>query len=221
MAIDSIRSFLKTGKRPNNSELRGKFNRKVSVFDDFLRIHASKLITAHGLRRSATIVEIAAKVGGKTLPYLDAWEWFIENYAQEPREPWDWHDWVLDDLRKGIRRVRIEQAEKREAYIQRQAALAAQKIPGSEFYQSMAWRELRYAVLKKSAGVCEACRRAAREHGVVLHVDHILPRSQFPDLALEETNLQVLCDDCNIGKGVDDTTDWRETETQPVDVISK
>lgn len=31
----------------------------------------------------------------------------------------------------------------------------------------------------------------------------------FPDLALSMDNLQVLCGDCNHGKGNWDVTDWR------------
>lgn len=33
-----------------------------------------------------------------------------------------------------------------------------------------------------------------------IHVDHIKPKSKYPQLALEEYNLQVLCEDCNLGK---------------------
>lgn len=40
-------------------------------------------------------------------------------------------------------------------------------------------------------------------------VDHIKPASRFPDLALDLENLQVLCNDCNMGKSNDDYTDFR------------
>lgn len=42
-----------------------------------------------------------------------------------------------------------------------------------------------------------------------MHVDHIKPRSLFPDLALRLENLQVLCSQCNEAKSNIDTTDWR------------
>lgn len=42
-----------------------------------------------------------------------------------------------------------------------------------------------------------------------MNVDHIKPRRLFPWLALELKNLQVLCHDCNHGKGNWDQTDWR------------
>ncbi len=43
-----------------------------------------------------------------------------------------------------------------------------------------------------------------------MHVDHIKPRRKYPELALSRSNLQVLCNLCNHGKGNWDETDWRE-----------
>jgi len=77
------------------------------------------------------------------------------------------------------------------------------------FTSTPEWRKLRFEVLKESNGQCCLCGRSAREHGVVLHVDHIKPKSLWPDLALAKSNLQVLCEDCNMGKGNRDDTDWR------------
>jgi 5-methylcytosine-specific restriction endonuclease McrA len=77
------------------------------------------------------------------------------------------------------------------------------------FYMTEAWRALRYQVLRSSDGRCTLCGRSKPRHGVTLHVDHIKPRSHFPELELERSNLQVLCEDCNLGKGNSDMTDWR------------
>jgi len=46
----------------------------------------------------------------------------------------------------------------------------------------------------------------------VLHVDHIKPRSKYPELSLTFSNLQILCEDCNFGKSNIDQTDWRPEE---------
>ena len=76
------------------------------------------------------------------------------------------------------------------------------------FYESRAWRTIRYEVLRDSGGTCGCCG-ATRSSGAVLHVDHIKPRYKFPDLSLVKSNLQVLCSDCNVGKGAWDQTDFR------------
>lgn len=81
--------------------------------------------------------------------------------------------------------------------------------PSADFYASDAWRVARFSALRENDGCCELCGRSKRKHGVVLHVDHIRPRSKFPALALDKSNLQILCEDCNMGKGNSDDTDWR------------
>jgi hypothetical protein len=77
---------------------------------------------------------------------------------------------------------------------------------GKAFYKTREWREMRYKVLTKYGKVCQCCGQTSG----YLHVDHIKPRSLFPTLELEENNLQVLCEACNIGKTNRDTTDWRQ-----------
>lgn len=81
--------------------------------------------------------------------------------------------------------------------------------PKKCFYLSKEWRELRASVLERFGCKCMMCGRSAVTHGVVVHVDHIKPRSTHPNLELDIENLQVLCEDCNIGKSNKYTTDWR------------
>lgn len=73
------------------------------------------------------------------------------------------------------------------------------------FYWSDAWRDLRYRVLVKFGRKCMACGMM----GSPAHVDHIKPRSKYPELELTFDNLQVLCEACNMGKRAWDETDWR------------
>lgn len=73
----------------------------------------------------------------------------------------------------------------------------------TNFYSTKAWRELRISVLMASGSKCKICGDTS-EKGAKMHVDHIKPRSLHPELALEESNLQVLCEDCNIGKSTND-----------------
>lgn len=86
------------------------------------------------------------------------------------------------------------------------------------FYESRAWLDLRYRVLQKSKGRCEACGSHG-EDGNPIQVDHIKPRSLHPELALAESNLQVLCRRCNMGKSNTDSTDWRIKTSQAFEIL--
>lgn len=81
------------------------------------------------------------------------------------------------------------------------------KKPNHVFYGSRPWFELRYKALLKHGRKCQCC--GAIPPDVVLHVDHIKPRSLCPALELEIDNLQILCKECNLGKSNIDETDFR------------
>jgi 5-methylcytosine-specific restriction endonuclease McrA len=83
------------------------------------------------------------------------------------------------------------------------------------FLMTYEWRKVRMEALKKYGARCQCCG-ATPAHGAVMNVDHIKPRKLFPHLALDLNNLQVLCHDCNHGKGNWDMTDWRERNESPI-----
>lgn len=97
---------------------------------------------------------------------------------------------------------------------ERQQRLPSRPIPegvdpaSKEFLQTYEWRELRYRAIRHYGAKCMCCG-ATTEQGAVMNVDHIRPRKLRPDLALDIGNLQILCGDCNAGKGNWDQTDWR------------
>jgi hypothetical protein len=74
------------------------------------------------------------------------------------------------------------------------------------FYKTREWRDVRYKALVKHGKRCQCCNTTEG----YLHVDHIKPRSLFPELELDLNNLQILCEACNIGKSNTDQTDWRQ-----------
>lgn len=78
----------------------------------------------------------------------------------------------------------------------------------SEFLNTYEWRRVRMVALKKYGAKCMCCG-ATPASGAVMNVDHIKPRKLFPELALDVNNLQILCHECNHGKGNWDMTDWR------------
>ena len=86
-----------------------------------------------------------------------------------------------------------------------------------EFLSTYEWRKLRMQALKKHGARCQCCG-ASPATGAVLNVDHIKPRRLFPELALSLANLQVLCHECNHGKGNWDQTDWRPAPEEMLDV---
>ena len=98
--------------------------------------------------------------------------------------------------------------------LRRRPEVAIDWPPADAFYRSYRWRRLRTDALEDNrerygALTCECCLTGATERW---HVDHIRPRSTHPELALEPANLQVLCADCNLGKGTRYATDWRAEE---------
>lgn len=101
------------------------------------------------------------------------------------------------------------------------ALLARVSAPNSAskdaFYKSWEWRTLRMEVIKEFGRECQCCGAApgmktASGDPVRICVDHIKPLSKFWELRLVRSNLQILCDECNQGKGNWDQTDFRKPE---------
>jgi hypothetical protein len=84
----------------------------------------------------------------------------------------------------------------------------AEFLASREFLDTYEWKKLRMEAIKLHGNTCQCCG-AGPATGAVINVDHIKPRRYFPELALDLTNLQILCGDCNHGKGNWDSTDWR------------
>lgn len=114
-------------------------------------------------------------------------------------------------LRDSNESLRVE-LEKTKAALRDLAKTVPKVQPKTEyqlFYESREWKELRYSVIsrhvRERGRICLLCSAT----NVQLHVDHIIPRSKDRSRELDETNLQVLCRDCNLGKGNHDSTDFR------------
>lgn len=79
------------------------------------------------------------------------------------------------------------------------------------FYDSAAWKQKRAAILRRDCFECIECRRrieAAAHDGVQLHgrdcwihravtVHHIKHLLDFPELALDDSNLESVCMSCH------------------------
>lgn len=87
-----------------------------------------------------------------------------------------------------------------------------------EFYDSWEWKRVRYDFLKGKNRRCQCCGSSAAD-GTRIVVDHIKPIRKYWHLRLESANLQILCDDCNKGKGSRDETDWRPSQQEMIESI--
>ena len=74
------------------------------------------------------------------------------------------------------------------------------------FYDSWEWKKVRYEAIKRYGRRCMCCGATSQ-----IVVDHIKPVRRHPELSLDLSNLQILCDECNRGKSYHDETDWRPT----------
>ncbi len=123
-------------------------------------------------------------------------------YLEGRLDPAKKADKDLESMRERVERQRAKKA-KSDEYL---ARAARGKL--DPFLSSYEWRKLRMEILKRDGARCQCCG-ATPADGEVMNVDHIKPRKRFPELALEPSNLQVLCGTCNHGKGNWDMTDWR------------
>ena len=104
----------------------------------------------------------------------------------------------------------IDQAKNKRASAH--SARAAKKT-GASFYSSWEWKKLRFQTFERLGRRCMCCGWSPDQGGKGhLCVDHIKPRSKFPSLELEPTNMQVLCNSCNMGKSNTSTTRFEPYE---------
>lgn len=125
-----------------------------------------------------------------------------------------------DQLQEALRVFRVTKRNRRAAKKAPETLVAKKEVAqkffsnsfafvGTDaFLESFEWRRLRMKALKQYGAKCMCCG-ATPASGAVMNVDHIKPRKIFPELALSLENLQILCHDCNHGKGNWDMTDWR------------
>lgn len=69
------------------------------------------------------------------------------------------------------------------------------------------WKALRLVILEKYNYKCCCCGATGKE--TQIQVDHIKPKSKYPELAFNPDNLQLLCRQCNFAKNTLHETDYR------------
>ena len=109
---------------------------------------------------------------------------------------------ALEENRRRMHGGDIDSCERyirltRELLDQRKAELSDSRKYADEQRRRMS-AKLRYDVFQRDGGRCQICG-ATQADGVRLHVDHIVPVSKGGKTEL--SNLRVLCERCNLGKG--------------------
>jgi 5-methylcytosine-specific restriction endonuclease McrA len=87
------------------------------------------------------------------------------------------------------------------------------KAQKDEFYKTWDWQKLRMKTLEKYGRRCLCCGATSESidmtgKQVQIVVDHIKPLHNYWSLRLDPNNTQILCFDCNMGKGIEET-DYR------------
>lgn len=81
------------------------------------------------------------------------------------------------------------------------------------FYDSWEWKRCRYAVMQDKRFACMSCG-ADRDDGAKIVADHIKPLRWYWNRRLDQENIQILCADCNMGKGSRSQADFRRPSDQ-------
>lgn len=89
-----------------------------------------------------------------------------------------------------------------------------------KFFNSTRWKKLRKIIISRDGGHCQRCLiKYSRIESRNLEIHHIKPRSKYPELRFEESNLITLCKSCNthIGTREELDFDWKVPDTwEPV-----
>jgi 5-methylcytosine-specific restriction endonuclease McrA len=166
----------------------------------------------YGLQRPTTMLYAEAQAFNIKYPLSKGWMW-----THGEKE-------ITGEMASKLRALLSKQIEKN--HPRSDSALAGLRVldnahielknipdaKSKDFLYSKAWLRLRLSALKEHGNKCQSCGQSP-DDGIKLNVDHIKPRRLFPELALDITNLQVLCSQCNEGKGNWDMTDFRKEET--------
>lgn len=90
-----------------------------------------------------------------------------------------------------IRDFIAREKEKEELARARAAMPRKIKKPKKVYYTKEEWAVAREAVFSRDGRICYMCQCEATQ------VDHVLPKSKYPHLALDLTNLKPICWPCN------------------------
>lgn len=192
-----IRVHRGTAMGSKNSSRNG-FIRKIVLSNIWANLGYEN---AEEMKSTVLAFNIAAELGVSLQDKSEKWAigdivtyWVRENRPELLKTP---------EAKRKFKKVRTERPTSKIAHSTR-----------DKFYKSWEWRTVRMKALKQFGPVCMCCGSkvgdvTANGDPVRICVDHIKPVYLFWQLRLDPANLQILCDECNQGKGAWDHTDWR------------
>ncbi len=97
--------------------------------------------------------------------------------------------------KQNVKKHSVISAEK-EARRQKQYDRYKRDSSAAMFYKSAAWKKARALSIALHDGLCQDClENGKRVRADMVH--HIKPLRQFPELALDQSNLRPLCNKCH------------------------
>jgi 5-methylcytosine-specific restriction endonuclease McrA len=124
-------------------------------------------------------------------------------------------EWTYPGIATAKEAKRLKRQRRKEARAAQKAKPAVASPDDRKlFYASWEWRTLRMRTFVEQGRVCKCCGARPGQMGVSgdpvrLVVDHIKPLATHWNMRLDATNVQVLCDECNQGKGAWLVQDFR------------
>lgn len=124
-------------------------------------------------------------------------------------------EWTYPGIASAQEAKKLKRARRKVAKAERKAVpITSAPDDRKLFYASWEWRTLRMRAFVEQGRVCKCCGARAGQITVAgepvrLVVDHIKPLATHWGLRLDFGNVQVLCDECNQGKGAWLVKDFR------------
>lgn len=110
---------------------------------------------------------------------------------RKAREEWEAFS---EDQRKELR-VEMRKVEKKKFTLAKVSTAAKRKPSRRQIhYTAKEWQPIRKQVFDRDGKICHICG------GPATHIDHLLPKSKYPELALNLDNLKPACRNCNFEK---------------------
>jgi 5-methylcytosine-specific restriction endonuclease McrA len=162
---------------------------------------------------------VALEVDGMPCPmHVDPEQWVRENFSYICAKYQEKYPKAVVETKKAKaakkrrKKMRLAASGSRRSIKplkQKPVTISGVDVSSDAFLSTFEWRRVRMEALKKYGPRCMCCGSTPSD-GAVMNVDHIKPRKLWPSLALDVKNLQILCHECNHGKGNWDQTDWRK-----------